>query len=64
MVTKSTVDVIVVSICVSLAFSETQAEFGFLCNKMHACSEMPVKLADYPLMSQLQKIDTVFSPKR
>ena len=50
MLTKSTVNVIVVSICVLLAFSETGVELGFLCNKMHVCSEMPAKLVDDPLV--------------
>ena len=74
MLTKSTVNVIVVSICVSLAFSETPVELGFQCNKMHVCSEMPAKLVDDPLvlfdlvdlvtMSRLQNIVAFFLPKR
>ena len=50
MLTIGTVNVIVVSICVSLAFSETWAELGFLCNKMQVCAQqkMPAKLVDDP----------------
>ena len=50
MLTISALNVIVVSICVSLAFSETWAELGFLCNKMHLCAEMLAKLLDDPLV--------------
>ena len=67
MLTISTVTFIVVSICVSLAFSETWAELEFLYNKIHVYAEMPAKLVDDPLvlfelvvfvtMSRLQKID-------
>ena len=73
MLTLSTVNVILVSICVLLAFSEIWAELRFLCNKMHVRAEMPEKLVDDPLvlfelvvfvtMSRLQKIDAFFSPK-
>ena len=74
MLTKSTVNVIVVSICVSLAFSETRAELGFLCNKMHVCSEIPAKLVYDPLvlfdlvvfvtMSRLQKYRCIIFTKK
>jgi len=50
MLTISTVNVIVVSIYVSLAFSETWAELGFLCNKTHVYAEMPAKSVDDPLV--------------
>ena len=49
--------VIVVSICVSLAFLETWAELGFLCNKMPF-----FELVVFVTMSRLQKIDDLFSP--
>ena len=66
MLTISTVNVIVVSIYVSLAFSEKWAELGFLSNRMYVCAEMPEKLVDDPLvlfdlvvsvtMSRLQRL--------
>ena len=71
MLTISAVNVIVVSICISLAFSETWAELRLLCNKIHVCAEMPMKLVDdhlvlfelvvFVTMSRLQKIYAFFS---
>ena len=67
MLSISTVNVVVVSICRSIAFSETGAKLGFLCNKMHVCADMPAKLVHVPLvlfemvviitMFRFQKID-------
>ena len=61
MLTISTVNVVVVSICRSIAFSETWAKLRFLCNKMHVCAEMPAKLVDVPLaLFELVVITTMF----